>query len=769
MTQTDDQSIPPPDLKKRFEELKKQVLAERYVLEEILKKRGAKTLLDYANQYVDVNLSPAIPRRQSEFLSTLGEVVEERLGKTVADSVVRQMEKYYFVSTGDHTGPITHPFPLNSNLLTGAAIATHSDPDLQNVIVLSCANISIDNSDFPRGIFFHTHKDGELQTHRLGFYTSNYRPPSVYTLPAYTKAEVEKIYHALEVKCDKKEIGKSVYKKMVELVKEVYDQEDTYHSKDYAEQMTKSNFKLWQKLFEKSEVKLPNLISLGLEDMVVRLLIKYHFYKDTILNHMIFDPEYEPFMDKYFEDIHGSFSRKESSGTYLFWAIPKGSRYNLQLWREGNFLVSKDGSYRIELKPEIIQKALEEKELIPNLLLDFATISFYYGVKCLGGFDQVNYLTCMKNSYINMNVDLENYRSIEVCARAQTKEICVGLSFAFMEFGDHEVGLASGPDLYLYGDKMSWSRLLETVKELTLEDAISPLMPEMYKISFDEKEWNPELIAVTDKDISGLLGIHDKITPCIQIPDKTVKFVKLWPGGNTTAVVTEPIQRDKHAELAQEIMTENEDIEQVGYLETSSNPDAACRLQMMGGEFCMNATRSAAYYYAKQNNLKKMLMEASGCSELIEVEIEGETTHITLPSGFYLKSTKKDGYTIIDLSGIRHIVVRSFFDETAAQKMLEENKEDLEAVGVIFVSGENENIRIEPLVWVRETNTLVKETGCGSGSIAAAIAENQAHPELTYFNVKQRSGEIYKITLEPEEDGFKTIKLSGIVKILEQN
>ena len=116
-----------------------------------------------------------------------------------------------------------------------------------------------------------------------------------------------------------------------------------------------------------------------------------------------------------------------------------------------------------------------------------------------------------------MNVDLRNYRSIESCARAQTREICVGLSFAFMEYGKHEVALASGPDLILYGKEDFWPRLMETITSLTLEDSISPLMPEMYKISFDPQEWDPEIISVTEKDINELFGFHDKINPCVEI------------------------------------------------------------------------------------------------------------------------------------------------------------------------------------------------------------------------------------------------------------
>ncbi|MCX6780066.1 MAG: hypothetical protein NT034_02715, partial [Candidatus Magasanikbacteria bacterium] len=248
--------------------------------------------------------------------------------------------------------------------------------------------------------------------------------------------------------------------------------------------------------------------------------IKNHLTQDTIINHVLFDPEYEPFINNYFENIFGSFSRKDSTGTYLFWALPEGERYNLQLWREGKFLVSKDGKYKIELTPDAIKEALLKKELIPNLLLDFMVISFYYGLKCLGGFNQINYLTMMKNSYIKMNVDLENYRSIEICARAQTKEICDGLTIAYLGYdGNNQMILASGLDLILYQNKQSWETLMDLAKNITLEEALGPLLPEIYKISYDQKEWEEKLTNITDKDITNLTGLNKKIKPCVFIKD----------------------------------------------------------------------------------------------------------------------------------------------------------------------------------------------------------------------------------------------------------
>lgn len=507
------------ELEKKFKKLKDKVLQKRPVLEEILRKRGSKNLLEYASEYIDVNLPPTIPRRQNELLDTMNEMVTERFGKNVAESVIRQLKKYYFVSTADHTGPIIHPFFVNSDLLIASTIVEHADPDLENIIVLSCANISTNNSSFPRGLFFENYHDGKLVTHRLPFLSANPTPHSIYRTPSYRKDHIQKSLDILWAKFSRKEISENQYKKSVEILEEIYLKPEVLNAKDFGEQVGKTNFEFWPKFFSASDVKMPNLIYLEQESLVVKLLTKYHLYEDTILNHLLFDEKYEPYINDYFENIFGSFSRENSSGTYLFWALPDGARDNLQLWRKGKYLVSADESYKIPLEPETIRKAMESRELIPGLLLNFMTISFYYGLKCLGGFNQVNYLTLMKNAYIKMNTELGNYRSIEVCARAQTKEICDGLTFAFMGYNHNSLALASGLDLALYNDKDSWQKLINTSKNITFSEALSPILPEVYRISYDQKEWEEELLSITDKDISRLIGLNEKTKPCIDIID----------------------------------------------------------------------------------------------------------------------------------------------------------------------------------------------------------------------------------------------------------
>ncbi len=507
--------LPRNDLPERFARLREQVLIKRPILRNILQKKGNKPLLEYAKEYVDVNLNPTIPHRQKEICWVLHEMLEERFGKETADSMIKQLESYYFVSMADHTGPITNPFFVNANLLIAASLLAHSDPVLQNILVLSCANITSNNHTFPRGLTFHSLENEEAKLHRMSFLSANSRS-SIYSTPAYGEQSIKKIQQALDIEVREGTLSAPLRDKVRGVFDEIYAKDDILNAKSYSEQVGKTNVHLWSKFFEKSNVKMPNLLYLEQEEVTVKLITNFHLYHDTIINHVLFDPRYEPFINDYFEGIFGSFSRAEEAGTYLFWAQPKGTNSNLQLWRKGNYLVSKDESYKIELHPERLREAMESKELIPSLLLNFMVICFYYGLKCLGGFNQVNYLTLMKNSYIKMNVDLGNYRSIEICARAQTREICDGLSIAFMGYnGGNKTTLATGLDLILYGQEDSWSKLMDVCTNMTVDEAINPQMPEIYHISYDKTEWEADLVNITEKQINELTGLDTKITPCI--------------------------------------------------------------------------------------------------------------------------------------------------------------------------------------------------------------------------------------------------------------
>jgi hypothetical protein len=193
----------------------------------------------------------------------------------------------------------------------------------------------------------------------------------------------------------------------------------------------------------------------------------------------------------------------------------------VQLWKQGDYLVSADGKFKLELTPNVIQEALEKRQIIPSVMLIFTVLSFYYGLKCLGGFSQVNYLTLMKNAYIKVQTERGNYKSIEVCARTQTKET-VDVMIAFLGGPNGELIPATGLDLILYGENNRWQQIMDELNNITLEDAINPGMSDFYRFIYHGAEVDPKLAAITPQTITRLTGLDKKIRPCVKIRNQVV-------------------------------------------------------------------------------------------------------------------------------------------------------------------------------------------------------------------------------------------------------
>ena len=66
------------------------------------------------------------------------------------------------------------------------------------------------------------------------------------------------------------------------------------------------------------------------------------------------------------------------------------------------------------------------------------------------------------------------------------------------------------------------------------------------------------------------------------------------PTGNITVFVLDKVRREDYAQIAAQLLEKEElHAEQVGFIEEKE--DGTWRMQMMGGEFCGNASRSFGY------------------------------------------------------------------------------------------------------------------------------------------------------------------------------
>lgn len=222
-----------------------------------------------------------------------------------------------------------------------------------------------------------------------------------------------------------------------------------------------------------------------------------------------------------------------------------------------------------------------------------------------------------------------------------------------------------------------------------------------------------------------------------------ISYTKIDPAGNITVIVDSFVPREQQSRVASELMKRDVTVEQVGFLEKPDDPCCAVRLQMMGGEFCGNATRAYAMYIARQRGgLSEVRLRVSGCDHVVTaaVDLARGAARAEMPLPRAVRAAEVEGHagTLVDLAGIAHLVIEGVApseDFFRAAEPLFSAIEGLDAYGVIFL--DRTSHRMTPLVKVVDTGTLVWEGSCGSGTIACAVVEStglaDGHFEQNYF------------------------------------
>lgn len=261
-----------------------------------------------------------------------------------------------------------------------------------------------------------------------------------------------------------------------------------------------------------------------------------------------------------------------------------------------------------------------------------------------------------------------------------------------------------------------------------------------------------------------------------------ISYTKIDPSGNITLIVDSFVPREEQSRIAALLMVRDSEAEQVGFLETPKDPCCAVRLQMMGGEFCGNATLSAAAVVMRQLGLDAgdMLIEVSGSPGPVKVtgvmsapgRFDGEVD-MPLPESIY-ECSFLDGFDchtlpLVRFPGICHAIV-------SAGTLTREKAEAVigtwcrqigsEALGLMFFDKDKNTLT--PLVYVESTGTAVWEGSCASGTAAVAsyLAElDGEHASVCLFEPRGR------LSAEAACSGSQvtSLKLSGSAVIRGKN
>ncbi len=477
--------------------LRDQILKKRPILRQIFNEQQSTSVKDYSLSLHSPKTF-ALETKKQEFISGLAQIASRLFSPLVVNSLTNQLNKSYLVSTAEHHGPMTHPFFVHSNLLAAS-------DNLENIIVLAVGNVSLNNSSYPRGLMLHSANGQDIH---LPFFSDAHRMSPVFKHKGYTRQDISRLLHIIDQKSSLGLISQSTKQDLKTIISRMYV--NVADLEYYSDQITLTNNELWNYLFRYSSTKPSRLLTFQLEDVVIKLLNDYHLYSPTHINQLLFNESVHQKLLEESDGIPGNFNLSEQKGTFLFWALPAGSKYRQQLWLNNGSLVSKEG-YKINLEPQAVANALAGGELIPNMFLSMVLLSEYYGLKCLGGFSQGTYLTQMTSVYQKIFLKTPNTNN------SHTTGLRSDLVLAYFRDNKGNLCGASGLDLVLHYNPDSWEIFNNITKQVTLEEAMAPLFPELYKILYPDQLRQAELASLNHKQMIKLYDLESKVSPCITI------------------------------------------------------------------------------------------------------------------------------------------------------------------------------------------------------------------------------------------------------------
>lgn len=205
-----------------------------------------------------------------------------------------------------------------------------------------------------------------------------------------------------------------------------------------------------------------------------------------------------------------------------------------------------------------------------------------------------------------------------------------------------------------------------------------------------------------------------------------IDYYLINPTENITLLVETPVPQELQPFVASELLLREKRGEQVGFIRKSIEHDISVR--MAGGEFCGNATISAAALYRSFGEMKDTVNVClSGVT--VPVRVFG-SSNSKFKFGACLKNDaqisevsfeyngKSYSLPIVSFYGISHIIADKSSVDFSPEKVIKNvcRKINAEALGIMMFDFKSNFLT--PLVFVPRGDTLYWENSCASGTAA---------------------------------------------------
>lgn len=199
------------------------------------------------------------------------------------------------------------------------------------------------------------------------------------------------------------------------------------------------------------------------------------------------------------------------------------------------------------------------------------------------------------------------------------------------------------------------------------------------------------------------------------------------PTGNMTLLVTTAVPEALQPEAAEKLMLAQPRAEQTGFITPGTDGTDIC-LRMAGGEFCGNATMSAAALLCHEGSMPggSVSVRASGEAEPVHASVRqiGERSFsctVTMPGPVSMGYTELEGQRLyaVSYAGIVHLISEKSYDKACAEVLVKKCCAAFGAKALGLMQLDIARAALTPLVYVPGAGTLFWETSCASGTAAA--------------------------------------------------
>lgn len=261
---------------------------------------------------------------------------------------------------------------------------------------------------------------------------------------------------------------------------------DLSRAQNYNDQISLINHWLWQQLFHpKLRAMVPKLEYVTQEEVVGGALPSV-LSADTIVTRVLFDRQVRDDVLRTFRGLTGCWDETRHKGTHFFWYRTDRNEPG-QLWCTGDKLVAKDGAISIPLQPQEIAAAVQRQVLVPSLFLIFGYLTFWCGLRPLVGYGSGNYLTRMKEAWLNV-LRRHMPEEVERVSQINTQGLIGGVAVAFRRSERGTIDTQYAADVMYSGGMRR--EYLDRLLSMRLSDLLGPALTEIYEsyVPIDERE-----------------------------------------------------------------------------------------------------------------------------------------------------------------------------------------------------------------------------------------------------------------------------------------